>query len=171
MRLPLTLAAVMALVAMPAAIIAQSAAAQSEASADLDQIDREVAAFTGAAIGTSGGARAPVDRRMRLARCAAALQLSPYGIRQDSVSVQCPGSWRIFVPLSRGTEAGGGADLVGRGDRVSIVLEGRGFSVTQSGEAMEAGGEGDWIRIKPPGASEPIRAKVVSPGRVTIPAG
>ncbi|MGB5778217.1 MAG: flagella basal body P-ring formation protein FlgA [Allopontixanthobacter sediminis] len=166
MRLTLTLAAVMALAAIPAA-----AAAQSGGSADLAQIDREVAAFTGAAIGTTGGARAPVDRRMRLARCAAAHQLSPYGIRQDSVAVQCPGSWRIFVPLSRGTEASGGADLVGRGDRVSIVLEGRGFSVTQSGEAMEAGGEGDWIRIKPPGASEPIRAKVVSPGRVTIPAG
>lgn len=166
MHFPAIFAAALTLAAMPAA-----AAAQSVGEADLSEIDREIAAFTGAAIGSPGGARAPIDRRMRLARCGAGLHLSPYGIRQDSVAVQCPGGWRIFVPLVRSIKASAAADLIGRGDQVSIVLEGRGFSVTQSGEAMEAGGEGDWIRIKPPGAGDPIRAKVVSPGRVTIPTG
>lgn len=166
MRFPVTLAAVLALAVMPAA-----AGAQLGGTADLKVIDREIAAFTGVAIGSPGGARAPVDRRMRLARCGAPLHLSPYGIRQDSVAVQCPGGWRIFVPLVRSIKASPAAELIGRGDQVSIVLDGRGFSVTQTGEAMEAGGEGDWIRIKPPGASDPVRAKVVSPGRVTIPAG
>lgn len=166
MRFPAKLAAAVALAAMPVA-----AAGQPGPAADLAEIDRLVAAFTGAAIGAPGGARAPVDRRMRLPRCGTPLQLTPYGIRQDSVAVQCPGGWRIFVPLGRTPETSVGADLIGRGDRVSIVLEGRGFSVTQSGEAMEAGAEGDWIRIKPAGAHDPLRAKVVRPGRVTIPAG
>jgi flagella basal body P-ring formation protein FlgA len=166
MRLPAKFAITMALMTIPAI-----GSAQSGGAADLSEIDREVARFTGASIGMPGGARTPVDRRMRLARCAAPVQLSPYGIRQDTVLVQCPGGWRIFVPLTRGQDAGARADLISRGDQVSIILEGRGFSITQAGEAMEAGGEGDWIRVKPPGTGDPIRAKVTSPGRVTIPLG
>ncbi len=166
MRLPVKFAAAMAMITMPAIAVAQNGTA-----ADLAEIDREVAAFTGASIGMPGGARAPLDRRMRLTRCNMPLQLSAYGMRQDSVLVQCPGGWRVFVPLSRGAEPAAKAELISRGDRVSIVLEGRGFSVTQTGEAMESGADGDWIRVKPPGLGDPIRAKVISPGRVTIPLG
>lgn len=166
MRNSVNLAAAAALLIWPA-----MAAGQDGSAADLAAIDREVAAFAGAAIGMPGGARAPIDRRIRLARCGGPLQLSVYGVRRDSVLVQCPGGWRLFVPLAHGPQAAAQADLIARGDQISIVLEGRGFSITQAGEAMEAGAAGDWIRVKPPGLGDPIRAKVVSPGRVTIPAG
>lgn len=175
MRLPVKFFAAATLMTTAVMIAPTIAAGQSGTAADLSEIDREVAAFAGASIGMPGGARAPIDRRMRLTRCNAPLQLSAYGVRQDSVQVQCPGGWRIFVPLTRGSEAAENSaakiDLISRGDRVSIVLEGRGFSITQTGEAMEKGAEGDWIRVKPPGLGDPLRAKVISPGRVTIPLG
>ena len=52
--------------------------------ADLDAIDRQVAAFTGAAVGQPGGAAAPVDRRLRLQTCTAPLAVNWNGLRRDS---------------------------------------------------------------------------------------
>ncbi len=140
--------------------------------ADPAAIDREVEQFTGAAIGTPGGARAPVDRRLRLARCSSYLAIELYGSRGDSVAVRCPdaGGWRIFVPLVKiATVAARSAELVSRGDSVSIAIEGRGFSILQTGEAMEGGGAGDWIAVQPPGKVETVRARIERPGKVVIP--
>ncbi len=138
------------------------------------EIDRAVEHFTGSPIGVTGGAALPVDRRLRLAQCRAPLALAWHGARQNTVKVECPdsGSWRIFVALSnaRGAAPAGRRDrLVARGDAVSIIVRGAGFSVTQTGEAMEEGGQGEWIRVKPPGSAEPLRARIERPGLVTIP--
>lgn len=156
-RLPHLLAPVLALIAVPAA-------AQSQA--DLSAIEREVAAFAG----VPSGALVPLDRRLRLAPCAAALSLGWYGAARDKVEVRCPvpGGWRLFVPVTSAS-AQAGASLVAKGDAVSIVVRDEGFAVAQPGEALEAGGQGAWIKVRPlrPGAPV-LRARVLRPGQVGI---
>jgi flagella basal body P-ring formation protein FlgA len=149
--------------------------------ADLDAIDGEVAAFTGAPIGAPGGALMPVDRRLRLQACAAPLAVAWNGLRRDSVLVQCPaaGGWRIFVQLTTATMGGGmAAPAVNRGDAVTIAINGDGFSVSQPGEALEGGPIGAWIRVRPvkavaaaaaSGNGDTLRAQIVRPGMVAIP--
>lgn len=152
--------------------------------ADLEAIDRQVAAFTGAAAGMPGGATMPVDRRLRLLRCGLPLAVSWNGLRRDSVQVQCPdrGGWRIFVPLAAAAAPVAPAtpaaapNVVGRGDAVTIAIQGDGFSVSQPGEALEAGPIGGWIRVHPVRAGaaasprgDTLRAQIVRPGMVAIP--
>lgn len=153
-------------------------AAASGGYADLETIDREVAGFTGAEIGQSGGAMNPVDRRLRLAPCGSPLALTWRTQNHESVVVQCgdPGSWRLFVPVKRDPlaqgQASGGMPVINRGDGISIAVNGDGFSVAQPGEAMEAGAVGSWIRVRPINAkqgAEPMRAQVVRPGLVSLP--
>ncbi|TCM18884.1 flagella basal body P-ring formation protein FlgA [Novosphingobium sp. PhB165] len=156
------------------------AAAASGSFADLDAIDRQVAAFTGAGTGEIGGALTPVDRRLRLSPCLSGLALSWRGTGQDSVVVQCgdAGGWRLFVPVRRPAalaEAASAAPVIKRGDAVAIAVSGEGFTVTQPGMALEGGAEGDWIRVRPlSGAgvstrTQELRAQIVSPGTVALP--
>lgn len=139
--------------------------------ADAGEIDRAVAAFTGAEIGAPGGARAPVDRRLRLARCPSELALEWYGRTRDTVLVRCPeqGGWRLFVPLAASGSRQTAADAVTRGDLVTITVRGAGFTLSRQGEALEAGSVGEWIRVR--GADrrgETLRARVLRPGLVGI---
>ncbi len=140
--------------------------------ADLDGIDRQVAAFTAA----EGGAAVPLDRRLRLKPCTAPLALAWRAERRDTVIVQCPdrGGWRLFVPVSGGQLAPSGPPAISRGDPVTIAVSGGGFSVSQPGEALEAGATGAWIRVRPiVGATKPggqvMRAQVIRPGLVGVP--
>ena len=161
------------------ALFAAAAVWQAPAGfADLDLLDARVARFTGAAIGTPGGAAQPLDRRMRLRPCASAPLLGWLGQRRETVVVQCPdaGGWRLFVPVQHAMPAMAEAAAINRGDAVTISVAGAGFSVSQSGEAMEAGSAGAWIRVRtlrqqgPGGTSaEPMRAQVVRPGLVRVP--
>lgn len=150
--------------------------------ADLDAIDRQVAAFTGAPVGVPGGAVMPVDRRLRLQACGTPLAISWNGMRRDSLQVQCPDAgWRIFVQLANATFGGGAAmpaqAAVSRGDALTIAVQGDGFSVSQPGEALEGGPVGAWIRVRPnstaaaaPGAKgDTLRAQIMRPGLVAIP--
>lgn len=155
-----------------------AAAAAAGGYADLETIDREVAGFTGAQIGQSGGAMTPVDRRLRLAPCGSPLALAWRTQNHESVVVQCgdPGSWRLFVPVKRDMQGAGqgmaGAPAINRGDGISIAVNGDGFSVAQPGEAMESGAVGSWIRVRPINAkpnAEAMRAQVVRPGLVALP--
>ena len=160
--------------ALAAIAMAPAASAQVRGFHDLVAIDAAVAAFTGAGIGVPGGANLPVDRRMRLAPCYSPLALSWYGNRQDSVLVQCPdvGGWRLFVAVS-GNNRQGAAPMappaVARGEAITIAVSGQGFSVSQSGEAMEAGAVGAWIRVRTSAKATPIRAQVARPGLVVVP--
>ena len=152
-----------------AALLASATPALASGFADPVTIDRAVAEFTGAAIGAPGGARSPVDRRLRLAACGSALALEWYGRARDTVLVRCPqqGGWRLFVPLAAGATAQGGPDVVGRGEMVTITVRGSGFTLSRQGEALEAGAIGEWIRVKPADKrSEALRAQVVRPGLV-----
>lgn len=136
---------------------------------DHSTIDAQVAQFTGAAVGTQGGARLPVDRRLRLAQCEMPLALEWYGNKRDTVLVRCPeaNGWRIFVPVVSAPVGAPAQDIVARGEVVSITVSGRGFTLSRQGEALEAGSVGEWIRVRPVGTrDEPIRVQVLQPGRV-----
>lgn len=159
-------------------------AAAATGFADLDSIDRQVAAFTGAPVGAPGGAIMPVDRRMRLQPCASQPAVAWNGLRRDSVVVQCPeaGGWRIYVQVAGQAAAAGYAapavapPAVNRGDAVTIAVNGDGFTVSQPGEALEGGAVGAWIRVRPVSSSasfgargDTLRAQIVHPGMVAIP--
>ncbi|WP_374408648.1 flagella basal body P-ring formation protein FlgA [Pelagerythrobacter sp.] len=136
---------------------------------DPASIDREVAQFTGAPQGAAGGARLPVDRRLKLSQCPMPLALEWYGSSNQTVLVRCPisGGWRLFVPVSGGPGNARAEPIVARGEAVSIAIQGSGFTVSRQGEALEAGAVGDWIKVRPVGEKrDPIRARVIQPGRV-----
>ena len=153
---------------------------------DPTEIDNAVLAFTGSPIGEIGGALAPADSRLKLAKCVHPLGTSWHGTRRAAVRVECgetegnTGPWRIFVatrPANNGyaRSAYGStaptAPLVKRGDPITVVVRGHGFSVQQSGEAMEKGGIGDWIAIRTARQAEPVRARIERPGLAVIPIG
>ena len=154
-----------------AALPRAAAPAVAASFADPAAIDRAVAQFTGAEIGAPGGARTPVDRRLKLARCPS-FALEWYGKSRDTVLVRCPeaGGWRIFVPLAAGASHGAavaGPDVVSRGEMVTITVRGAGFSLSRQGEAMEGGAVGEWIRVRPVDKkADPLRAQVLRPGLV-----
>lgn len=165
-----TLVITLALGAIPAPALA--------ASADLAQIDRQVAAFTGASQGTVGGAILPVDRRLRLSACNSPLSLGWHTARRESVVVQCPdtGSWRLFVPVTPAQHASAGAPeapAVTPNESVTVSITGEGFAVSQPGIALDKGTVGAWIRVKMVANGQPkgdaMRAQVVRPGLVSIP--
>ena len=157
----------------PLALVAAPAAAPAAAQplADLAAIDRAVAAFAGVGAGGTGGAAQPVDRRLRLAACAAPLALGWYGSRQDMVEVRCPSApgWRIYVPLAGTAREAAAAPLVSRGDAVTIAVTGQGFTVSQGGEALESGAEGAWTKVRGAGqGAQVLRGRVLRPGLVGI---
>ncbi|WP_121114701.1 flagella basal body P-ring formation protein FlgA [Croceibacterium ferulae] len=163
----------MKILTLAAAWAALPVAAAANAPIDPAAIDGAVANFTGHAIGEPGGARQPVDRRLRLAACAQPLSLEWHGAGQASVLVRCPETgWRLFVPLTASQQATAAAPaaaekVVVRGETVTVALRGRGFALQRQAEAMEAGAIGDWIRVRPAGRdAEPLRARVIRPGLV-----
>ncbi len=143
---------------------------------DPREIDRAVASFTGAQIGEIGGARAPADRRLRLARCELPLLAQWHGRSQTTVRVECPAAngWRIFIATKPMPQAAQPQRVVKRGDPMTVLVRGRGFSIQQSGEAMEDGAVGDWIGIRIGSRnarnSDPVRARIERPGLAIIPA-
>jgi len=156
---------------LPVILCPSAAQAAPAAFTDPAAIDREVATFTGKAIGQPGGAAMPVDRRLRLAVCSSPLALSWRAQRRDTVLVECldPGSWHVFVPV-KATETG--ATVVARGELVTISVAGEGFTVSQSGEALDGGALGEWIRVRglrDGGAhSDAVRARIIGPGMVEV---
>lgn len=162
MRIPVLAAALLLPAAAAANPITEPAA-----------IDRAVAQFTGHGIGQTGGARQPVDPRLRLATCAEPLAVEWYGTAQSTVLVRCPTTgWRLFVPLSAPAPSAAAAPAraepaVLRGETVTIALRGRGFALQRQAEAMEAGAVGEWIRVRSGGReAQPLRARVIRPGLV-----
>lgn len=139
--------------------------------ADMSAIDAAVTQFTGAPQGAVGGAAQPADRRLKLAACANPLSLSWYAGRRDTVLVQCPdaGGWRLFVPVLQAAPGVAEAPAVLRGESVTVTVTGDGFSVSQSGEAMDPGAVGQWIRVKTAAAAtHPLRGRIVRPGLVAV---
>jgi len=159
---------------LAAALCATSATAATLM--DLSIIDRAVADFTGARVGEPGGAKFLVDRRLRLSSCQSALDLQWYGRNQRSVQVHCPSAgWRIYVAVDgAGSYSGAPVQaepetIIKRGENVSILVRGQGFTLTRQGSAAEDGALGEWIKVRPAGEKrETMRAIVLRPGRVGI---
>lgn len=152
------------------ALVAAPALAQS-GYVDLAAVDRAVDQFTGVPQGAPGGAALPIDRRLKLAPCRAALALGWYGARRDTVEVACPmpGGWKLYVPLAGSATGIAAAPLITRGDAVTVTVRGDGFAVSQPGEALESGTEGAWIKVRTLGPNAAVlRAKVLRPGLVGI---
>lgn len=148
--------------------------AQASGLTDPGAIDRAVIDFTGAEIGHPGGPRMATDRRLQLAACPAPLAVSWHSPARSAVRVECPGpvAWRIFVAVNRvpGLAAEKPAPpVIKRGDALTIMVRGRGFSVQHSGEAMESGAVGDWIFVRTARKAEPLRARIERPGLAIIP--
>lgn len=155
-----------------ASVLSAPAMAQPPGYHDLASVDAAVADFTGVRAGQPGGAIMPVDRRLRLAPCYSPLVASWHGNRQDNVMVRCPdsGGWRLFVATSgNGLQDSAAPPAVARGEAVTISVAGDGFAVSQSGEAMEAGPLGGWIRVRTSAKAVPIRARIERPGLVVVP--
>lgn len=138
-------------------------------------IDHAVMTFTGMPIGQPGGARMAVDRRLQLGACAAPLAVSWHTPARSAVRVECtgPASWRIFVAINAVAGAAAekpAAPVIKRGDALTIMVRGRGFSVQQQGEAMDSGAPGDWIFVRTARKAEPLRARIERPGLAVIPA-
>lgn len=150
-------------------LIASPLAAQTS-HLDPARIDRAVAAFTGQAIGQTGGAINPADSRLRLENCAAPLTVEWHGTRQRTVKVSCDTRWHIFVAVKAEAQSSPtpAPDVIRRGDTVTIAIEGRGFAIRRPGEARESGAIGDWITVKTSRKAEPISAQIMRPGLVSI---
>jgi flagella basal body P-ring formation protein FlgA len=171
-------AATLAAYALPLLLLGEAATlAQTRlASTDPAAIDRAVAAFTGAAIGSPGGARMASDPRLQLAPCGGPLAVSWHTPARTAVAVECPGptAWRVFVaitPAPGAAAAARPAPAVKRGDAITILVRGRGFSVQQPGEAMEAGAVGEWIEVRTSRKAQGLRGRIERPGLAVVPAG
>ena len=162
---------------IPFLLIAAPAAAQDFQ--DPAGLDRAVAAFTTHAIGESGGARATVDSRLKLASCPM-VSVSWRTPTHNAVVISCLGpEWRIFVPvLSDGTvttasapgaRAVAGPPVIKRGDPVTIEAGQDGFSITRDGVAMADAAQGARVMVRVTDSRQPVQAVAVDTGRATLP--
>jgi flagella basal body P-ring formation protein FlgA len=149
-------------------------------------LDTIVAQFTGQPIGATGGARTPVDARLKLAACAAP-QLSWRTDAQDAVVVRCmTPEWRIFVPVLAAAQPKPAAaapraaaaalapavkaePVIRRGDPVTLEAGAEGFSITREGIAMGDAAPGGRLTVKVEGKVSPIQAVAVEQGRARLP--
>lgn len=165
---------------------ATPAAAQDFQSTQM--VDTIVAQFTGHEIGQQGGARTPVDTRLKLAPCAAP-QLSWRTDARDAVVVRCMApEWRIFVPVIAVPQAPKplpaaapavaavrpaapvkAEPVIRRGDAVTLEAGAAGFSITREGTAMNDAAPGARVMVKVDENKAPIQAVAVEPGRARLP--
>lgn len=146
-------------------------------------LDRAVAGFTGHGVGEEGGARSPVDPRLRLATCPT-VALSWRTQAQDAVVVACSGpDWRIFVPVKRSVAVAAASSagppapsgrgkpepVIRRGDPVVIEAGAPGFSVSREGVAMGDAAPGARFAVRVAGARASVQAVAVEGGRATLP--
>ncbi|MBY0306109.1 MAG: flagella basal body P-ring formation protein FlgA [Sphingomonas sp.] len=162
------------------ALIASPAAAQTGFQ-DTSVIDRGVANFTGKPIGSEGGARAPVDARLKLASCAM-VSMSWRAANHDSVVVSCTDpEWRVYVPvilaptpISAPVAAAAPAPakpqvVIKRGDPVMVEAGAPGFSITRDGVAMTDAVAGGRLLVDVDGVKKPIQAIALEPGHAAVP--
>lgn len=152
---------------------------------DTAALDRAVVAFAGHGIGDEGGARTPIDTRLRLAACPM-VSMAWRSDSHDAVVVTCTGpEWRMFVPMKLAMVAPRGAAplvitpsevaalkpvyVIKRGDPVTISAGSPGFSITRDGVATSDAVAGGRFLVKVDAAKAPIQAVAIATGRATLP--
>lgn len=169
---------------MMIALLMMAAGAHGAGFQDIAALDRSVSAFTGRPIGAEGGARTPVDARLRLATCPT-ISMSWRTESHDAVVVACAGpSWRIFVPVIRPASAPGATPattraayapvakaepVIRRGDPIVIEAGTEGFSISREGVAMADAAPGARFMVKVDDTRTPVQAIAVASGRATLP--
>jgi flagellar basal body P-ring formation protein FlgA len=160
---------------LPLALIAAAPAFQSTAA-----LDALVGQFTGKPVGETGGARAPVDPRLKLAACPAP-QLDWRSPAHDAVIVRCLApAWRIFVPVAAAPQPRPvaaipapavvrAAPVIRRGDPITVEAGSPGFSITRDGIAASDAAAGARLLVKVDDRKPPIQAVAIEPGRARLP--
>jgi flagella basal body P-ring formation protein FlgA len=146
-----------------------------------EALDQLVERFAGAPIGAEGGARAAVDKRLKLAACDAP-QLSWRSAAEDAVVIRCQGpqQWRVFVPVNALPKAAPTAAapapvaakpelVIRRGDPVMLEAGAPGFSITREGLAMADAAMGGRVLVKTDDKRPPVAAIALAPGRAKLP--
>lgn len=143
-------------------------------------LDAVVMQFTGKGVGEEGGARAPVDARLKLAVCAAP-QLEWRSDAHDAVVVRCMApSWRLFVPVRTPPQAPRpipavaapvvkAAPVIRRGDPITVEAGAPGFSITREGVAMGDAAPGARLLVRVDDKKPPIQAVAVEQGLARLP--
>jgi flagella basal body P-ring formation protein FlgA len=163
-------------------VFAVSAPANAQAMQNLGEIDVLVAATMGAEVGQPGGARALVDRRLKLKACPVALEIT--GPDMGAAAVRCPTlGWRIRVPLDLAAEpsrastaygtqqrnpAGAGEAAIKRGEPILLTVDRPTFSLSRVMIADKDGRVGEVISVRDEPRGKPIFVRIVEPGRATI---
>lgn len=158
------------------------AQAQPQGMQNLGEIDVLVAATMGAEVGQPGGARALVDRRLKLKACPVALEIT--GPDMGAAAVRCPAlGWRIRVPLDLTAEpapaaatrvpqqrgaAGQGQEGIKRGEPILLTVDRPMFSLSRVMIADKDGRVGEVIPVRDDPKGKPIFVRIVEPGRATI---
>ncbi|HEY0624260.1 flagella basal body P-ring formation protein FlgA [Sphingomonas sp.] len=167
------------------AILFSALAASSSPGAfqSTETLDRLVEQFAGAPIGREGGARAPIDTRLKLAACDAP-QLSWRSAAEDAVVIRCQGpqQWRVFVPVNALPKAAPTAvaavrpvvpvkaeAVIRRGDPVLVEAGAAGFSISREGLAMADAAAGARVLVKVDDKRPPVAAIALEPGRARLP--
>jgi flagellar basal body P-ring formation protein FlgA len=161
--------------------VATPAAAQDFQSTPV--LDTVVAQFTGKALGELGGARAPVDKRLKLQACSAP-QLEWRSEAKDAVVVRCMApAWRIYVPVNAVSQPKAAPvataqaivapvkaePVIRRGDPITVEAGSPGFSITRDGIAMGDAAPGARLMVKIDEKKPPIQAVALESGRARLP--
>ncbi|MBA4761986.1 flagella basal body P-ring formation protein FlgA [Sphingomonas sp.] len=146
-----------------------------------EALDQLVERFAGAPIGAEGGARAAVDKRLKLAACDSP-QLSWRSPAEDAVVIRCQGpqQWRVFVAINALPKAAPTAAapalvaakpelIIRRGDPVMLEAGAAGFSITREGLAMGDAAAGGRVLVKTDEKRPPVAAIALAPGRAKLP--
>lgn len=168
----------MMLLSLALAVAAPAAAQDFQSTQMLDTV---VAQFTGKPLGEQGGARAPVDKRLKLQSCPAP-QLEWHSAAKDAVVVRCMApAWRIFVPVNAVPQPRAAsvvaapavparaAPVIRRGDPITVEAGSPGFSITRDGIAMGDAAAGARLLVKVDDKKPPIQAVAVESGRARLP--
>lgn len=165
--------------ALPFALLALPLPALAQGFENLEMLDNRVAAALGANIGEPGGARTPIDRRLRLQACPQPVEIGEPAA--GALAVRCvPLGWRIRVSITGAPQAAQAAagpsrsqaraePVVRRGDQIELVALARGFTVSTLATAEQDGAPGDRIRVRTERRGAPVIGQVLEDGRVALP--
>ncbi|WP_339827490.1 flagella basal body P-ring formation protein FlgA [uncultured Parasphingorhabdus sp.] len=140
---------------------------------DTASLDRQVASYLGANVGDVGGAHANIDSKLKLKRCAKAVEISETNRNALQVSCQDLG-WRIFVPIHLGKNWGSQEDnvpdepLVQRNQPVTLVIRRSNFSISYSVIAQQSGVMGEYIPVRSDRKAKELMARISGPGEVEM---
>lgn len=182
---PLMMKPILIVCAVSAAL---SAPAYASTFQDTKILDALVAAKLGNEIGEPGGARSPVDRRLKLAQCPETPKVSD-GV-MDAAIVRCESlGWRVSVPINISNQNSlvparaaamqsyaasprySPADseiAIRRGEPVRLTIRKRGFSLSRMMIADRNGRIGEVIPVRADRREQPIMVRVTNMGEATL---